>query len=541
MGEGFYSIDMKQSENDSILQYEKIFPCCHKIIGATWRKVIGGLEDQNPDSLIDFFGQRALPEIPFFIGDLARLEKAVYDAGKDAIKKAAGNGYEVNPTLRMVEIGWDVLPLLQNDCFDISQINLLPFHESILVFRGPKTKKIKIVPAHASDLLALKVVAEKLDPSFVAGEGNVSVSGVRAALDGACRRGILLKPNTLIRRPTDSLHRGTRFEDFQEAPIFTIQWHITQACDLRCKHCYDRSNRESMSLEQGRKILDDFHNFCHEHRVLGQVSFTGGNPFFHPDFVTMYQEAADRNFNLAILGNPVSSEKIEEIGALQRPVFYQVSLEGLEKQTDYIRGKGHFQRTLTFLDILKAHNIYSMVMLTLTKDNMMDVVPLAAELEGRTDLFTYNRLATVGEGANLEPVDPQEYITFLGEYLNAAKKYSVLRLKDNLFNILLDQRGDKPFGGCAGYGCGAAFNFVSILSDGEVHACRKLPSPIGNINDNSLTEIYHSRQAQRYRAGSKACQSCSIRPVCGGCLAVVHGQGLDVFEKKDPYCFMHSK
>ena len=146
----------------------------------------------------------------------------------------------------------------------------------------------------------------------------------------------------------------------------------------------------------------------------------------------------------------------------------------------------------------------------------------------------------VGEGANLEPVDPQDYHAFLQDYLDAAKKNPVLRLKDNLFNILLDQQGDTLSGGCAGYGCGAAFNFISILSDGEVHACRKLPSKIGNINENSLVEIYHSQQAEKYRAGSNACRSCSIRPACGGCLAVVHGQGLDVFEDKDPYCFLNS-
>ena len=33
----------------------------------------------------------------------------------------------------------------------------------------------------------------------------------------------------------------------------------------------------------------------------------------------------------------------------------------------------------------------------------------------------------------------------------------------------------EPFGGCTGFGCGAAFNFMAVLPDGEVHACRKVP------------------------------------------------------------------
>jgi hypothetical protein len=52
-------------------------------------------------------------------------------------------------------------------------------------------------------------------------------------------------------------------------------------------------------------------------------------------------------------------------------------------------------------------------------------------------------------------------------------------LKDNLLNLVLAEGGEAPFGGCTGNGCGAAFNFVTLLSDGEVHACRKFPSPWG--------------------------------------------------------------
>ncbi len=92
-------------------------------------------------------------------------------------------------------------------------------------------------------------------------------------------------------------------------------------------------------------------------------------------------------------------------------------------------------------------------------------------------------------------------------------------------------------GGCAGYGCGAAFNFVSLLPDGEVHACRKLPSPIGNICKQTFSEIYYSEIASQYRAGSSACKDCDIRPVCGGCLAVSYGFGKDIFTELDPYCF----
>jgi selenobiotic family peptide radical SAM maturase len=179
-----------------------------------------------------------------------------------------------------------------------------------------------------------------------------------------------------------------------------------------------------------------------------------------------------------------------------------------------------------------------MVMLTLTRDNMAQVLPLADLLRSRTDLFTFNRLSRVGEGANLQLPSKEEYIAFLKAYTDAAADNPVIALKDNLINIVLYQKGLELFGGCTGYGCGAAFNFLTVLPDGEVHACRKFPSPIGNVTENSLAEIYDSKEARSYRAGCHACRSCAIRRVCGGCLSISYSSGSKPLEDRDPYCFI---
>jgi selenobiotic family peptide radical SAM maturase len=178
-----------------------------------------------------------------------------------------------------------------------------------------------------------------------------------------------------------------------------------------------------------------------------------------------------------------------------------------------------------------------MVMLTLTRDNLDQVLELGERLRGITELFTFNRLATVGRGAELSAVPPEEFPDFLARYMDAAETNPCMGFKDNLFNLLRWQRGLSLEGGCAGHGCGAAFNFLALLSDGEVHACRKLPSLIGNIHQQRLNEIYHGHAARRFRSGSKSCSTCPIRPVCGGCPAVSYGFGRDIFTDLDPYCF----
>ena len=87
------------------------------------------------------------------------------------------------------------------------------------------------------------------------------------------------------------------------------------------------------------------------------------------------------------------------------------------------------------------------------------------------------------------------YASFLEVYLKAVESNPVLALKDNLINILNHRKGAELFGGCTGFGCGAAFNFLAVLPDGEVHACRKFPSLIGNVFHQSLGDIYDSEAA----------------------------------------------
>jgi selenobiotic family peptide radical SAM maturase len=193
---------------------------------------------------------------------------------------------------------------------------------------------------------------------------------------------------------------------------------------------------------------------------------------------------------------------------------------------------------MAFLDVLRVLGVSSMVMLTLTSENIDQVLQLAEVLRGKTDTFHFNRLSLFGEGANLKMPDARHYRSFLKSYLDAARNNPIMGIKDNLINIIRRDQGLPHFGGCTGFGCGAAFNFVTLLADGEVHACRKFPSSIGNINQRSIAEIYDSGQARRYREGASACRSCSIRPVCGGCLASTNSHGLNVFEDKDPFCFM---
>jgi selenobiotic family peptide radical SAM maturase len=526
-----------------VKQLENIYPTCHSILDSdVWDRIMASsASTAEPETLPDLFALHTDElGLPGFLPDLARLEWIVHkvNTGKTGISSEVAK-LEVNPTLQLLQLAWKNLALILCAGEEPSTVKPEPGDEFVLVWQDPKTDATKAQAASDEDLLVLKMMVEGIEAEQAAEVGGLPVGAVDAAIDRAAYKGILLRPRSHIRRDPRTFPVGENTHDrFLCSPVFTLQWHITQACDLQCAHCYDRSKRSPLNLEKAFEILDDLRAFCRSRFVKGQVTFTGGNPLLYRHFLELYQGASERGIGIAILGNPAPREQIEELLFIQRPAFFQVSLEGLAEHNDIIRGRGHFESAIHFLKVLRELDIFSMVMLTVTKENMKQVLPLAEMLRDLADSFNFNRLSMVGEGAHLQLPSRDAYAAFLESYIEAAQSNPIMGLKDNLINILHHQKGIELFGGCTGYGCGAAFNFIVALSDGEAHACRKFPSLIGNVFEQSIAEIYDSEIARQYRSGCTACRTCPIRPVCGGCLASAYSHGLNIFEQTDPYCFM---
>ncbi|SDB53624.1 selenobiotic family peptide radical SAM maturase [Desulfonatronum thiosulfatophilum] len=524
---------------------QDIFPACRRLVdSATWPLLTSNVDshlegeaawDRFSEIVVSLAGTLNLPD---YLGALAELEFALHRCAR--MRDLASLDVEkrqLNPSLRILESQWIGLPgvLASKHGQDPA---IVPGCDVILVWFDPKRGKTRVQSADDATLTGLKIVSDGLHVGKAALEYRVPLSSLHQAVDKAISKGLVLAPKSRLRRnPAIFEAKEKHLQRFMTARVFTLQWHITQACDLHCRHCYDRSARDVMTLDQAIFVLDELEGFCRDRNVRAKVTFTGGNPLMYPDFDALYLETANRGFPVSILGNPTTRQRLENLLAVQRPTHYQVSLEGLREHNDHIRQAGYFDRVMKFMPLLKDLGIPSQVMLTLTRDNMDQVLQLGKLLSGVTDLFTFNRLSAVGEGAALLMPTPEEYEHFLRTFLQECSDNAVLGLKDNLINIIREEEGLKSFGGCTGFGCGAAFNFVTLLSDGEVHACRKFPSFLGNVFEQGLSRCYDSQAGQRYRAGSAGCRGCELLPSCGGCQAVASSLGLDPHIYRDPYCF----
>lgn len=93
------------------------------------------------------------------------------------------------------------------------------------------------------------------------------------------------------------------------AGFFCLQWHITNKCDQRCKHCYIFNSTKPIpsdewNVQDAQKLLDDFLTFCKKYNKTPCVSLTGGDPLLHSRFWDIVELLKCRQISFNILGNP---------------------------------------------------------------------------------------------------------------------------------------------------------------------------------------------------------------------------------------------
>ena len=74
-----------------------------------------------------------------------------------------------------------------------------------------------------------------------------------------------------------------------EEGLFGVQWHITDNCDQRCRHCYifaedNKKPLVSMDLAQMQEVIQKVEAFLGRMDMRPNWHITGGDPLLCPDF-----------------------------------------------------------------------------------------------------------------------------------------------------------------------------------------------------------------------------------------------------------------
>jgi len=331
--------------------------------------------------------------------------------------------------------------------------------------------------------------------------------------------------------------------------LFGFQWHITDRCDQRCKHCYIHadSNHENcieMDFPQICKTFDFCLQFCEKYSFHPCFYITGGDPLLHPDFWKLAKKIKDHNLPYAILGNPYHlNEKVCEELHESGCTVYQMSIDGLRQTHDFIRRKGSFDETLKKIPVLKKAGIKAVIMTTVSDLNIYQV-PDIMDIVARNGAsgFSFARYCPTDHtrGNGITPEQYRELFAKCDEKikeLKQKKSSTIFVKKDHLWKLYDYEQGNISLADQKG-GCSCGESQLSILPTGDIWACRRVKdSLVGNVYTDSPETVWLDKM-EYYRQFNKfeKCSGCNLLNICRGCPAVSRSVTGN-FYGKDPQCW----
>lgn len=334
----------------------------------------------------------------------------------------------------------------------------------------------------------------------------------------------------------------------KSADEFYFQWHLTEKCNLRCSHCYheDYDSSGELELESLRLICDKMDEAVRAWGKMGSLSLTGGEPFLRgPDLYALMlyveQKAGLAYYDLLTNGTLIDGSVAAELACFPKLRRVQVSLEGPSAEVnDSVRGAGTFERIERCIRTLKESNIQVSVMLTLSRRNagyLADTVEFLGGLG--VDAFSVERFIPEGRGLGIqeEMLSPGELREAFETLYNLAMK--VRRPRVLLYRPLFAQL--DPENTTVGAMCSVGMNALTVMHDGTVYPCRRLPIPIGHaLRDGFFKIWYDSDLLWRIRDPNNIkgkCQGCQYFAVCRGCRAMAYFVN-DDYLAEDSQCWM---
>jgi radical SAM protein with 4Fe4S-binding SPASM domain len=329
---------------------------------------------------------------------------------------------------------------------------------------------------------------------------------------------------------------------------FYIQWHITNQCNLRCRHCYqdDFSRKEDLDWEGLKKVAD---NIVSALRAWGDktcIHLTGGEPLLKPELFPLleYLDQLPEVEELGLITNGLllNDEILDRLAAVRRFKTVKISLDGADAQVhDRIRSAGNFDRVVKNVPLVQKREIFDVnLMFTVMKSNLASLpafIRLGEEL--RVDGMIIERFIPWGRGIEIreEVLDREQW----RRMLKALFEYFSMELEEDEIPpyqaFQVDFRGEEPQ--LLGAPCVLGTEGFCVMPQGEVFPCRRFPLSIGNLLKNPLREIWENSEVLHQLRNKEnlrgKCGTCS-EDACTGCRSLAFSLTGD-YLAEDPHCW----
>ena len=297
---------------------------------------------------------------------------------------------------------------------------------------------------------------------------------------------------------------------------FSLRLYLTNACNLRCKHCFvyaTNAYADELSLTEIENLILT----CNKHGAQ-KLILTGGEVLLRKDFEQILRYGKSLKMYVQVLTNGTlwDAAKVKTLSPYIDEI--QISLDGFNENSNAkVRGVGVFEKVLEAVELFfKYSKIFINVIVT----------PMYGELDAHYNEyvnFAKNLIARYGHERFL--------IIFQGELLNGrnlkADSDSNKNLKNlvnllhediyensELTNFILNHKNNRLHKNC-GYGG------LTVDSTGNIFFCGRIGElkNSGNIRKISLEKILSLRKKIRQCTSVDnlfPCQNCELKYVCGG-------------------------
>lgn len=285
----------------------------------------------------------------------------------------------------------------------------------------------------------------------------------------------------------------------------------TYRCNARCQMChiwkYPSRREDEITLKHIDKLPEGF----------ARINIGGGEPTLRDDIKEIADLLSKKTEHLEISTNGYFPERLVPIVRKHPDIRIRISLEGLPKRNDEIRGLkngfDHAMRSILRLKEMGAKDIgFAITISHRNSDELVDLYHLCAYMGVEFSQCAVHDAWQFRVPDNV--IEEKEKVTnemkrFIRELLRSKRRDPFLRVKDwyraylnrGLINFI---RGEKRL-----LPCGAGTDIFFLDPYGNIYPCNALKELMGNIKKASFEEIWNGPPAQRVREMvSKCTENC---------------------------------
>ena len=304
---------------------------------------------------------------------------------------------------------------------------------------------------------------------------------------------------------------------------FVLQWHLSENCNLKCLHCY-QENHKPIQLKSDTlvDIYNQFKELLKKLKVKGHINITGGEPLCNPHFfkiLDLIKKDSDLiSFSILSNGTLITKDIAKKI-ASYNPYYVQVSLEGGRKINDYIRGKGTYKKIAEGIKNLREQNIFTSISFTATKINYKEF-PKVVKYARKYDVNNVwsDRYIPLGDNEDKDLAlglkETREYLDIMSKERTKLKKKKNNNTSISMYRALQFQKTDD-----FAYGCTAGNTLLTVMENGDLVPCRRMPIVVGNLLKDNMYKLYKNNKILIDLRKNKIpddCLDCEYSKMCHG-------------------------